>query len=133
MSGFEEMMFSDPIDNLTNDTLSCAARSIQDSVMLPYSEAMTITLRVVIAFYYLISTLSGIILNSLVIALVVMYKKLHTHSFVIALQFVVIDLVRSLIFLFNIANIIANRWLFGEHMCAVIGISVSTLTQVRLH
>ena len=118
-------------ESSSNTTLSCAARSIQGPVVLPYSIALTTTVRAVLATYYIITTLAGIILNTLVIVLVAKYKKLHTHSFVIALQVVGVDLVRSLMFLAGVVNIIANRWMFGEHMCALTGIFLGTITQVR--
>ena len=115
-----------------NASLSCAARSIQGPAMLPYPTALTITVRTILAVYYIITTLAGIILNTLVIVLVAKYKKLRTHSFAVALQVVGLDLVRSLIFLVGVVNIVANRWVFGEHVCALIGITVTEITQVRL-
>ena len=117
----------------SNTTLSCAARSIQSPVMLPYSTALTITVRAILAMYYIITTLAGIILNTLVIVLVAKYKKLHTHSFAVALQVVGVDLVRCLVFLAGQINVVANRWVFGKFVCDVTGVLVETITHVHLH
>ena len=117
----------------SNTTLSCAARSIQGPVMLPYSTALTITVRAILAMYYIITTLAGIILNTLVIVLVAKYKKLRTHSFAVALQVVGLDLVRCLVFLAGQINVVANRWVFGKFVCDVTGVLVETITHVHLH
>ena len=95
--------------NLPATPVSCAARSIQGPVVLPYSTALTITVRAILAVYYIITTLAGIILNTLVIVLVAKYKKLRTHSFAVALQVVGLDLVRCLVFLAGQINVVANR------------------------
>ena len=144
MSGalFDEMWDGEggsgsPYSNVTepssNATLSCAARSIQGPVMLPYSTALTTTVRVILAMYYIITTLAGIILNTLVIVLVAKYKKLRTHSFAVALQVVGLDLVRCLVFLAGQINVVANRWVFGKFVCDMTGVLVETITHVHLH
>lgn len=92
----------------------------------PYSIALTLTVRVVLGAHYVITTLAGILLNTLVIALVAKYRKLQTHSFAIALQVVALNLLRATIFLVDQANVVANRWLFGEHICSLTGILVTS-------
>ena len=120
--------------NLTegdNITLTCAARNIQGPIELPYSSALTITLRVIQSLFYLLIILAGLFLNTLVIVLVAKYKKLQTLSFLVSLQVVVLDLLLSAALLTNLISSIANRWLLGEHMCAITGLVVSVTTITR--
>ena len=116
-----------------NVTLSCLAESIQVSVttQLPYSSTLTMAVRGVLAFFYIIFLFVGTFLNSLVIVLVAKHKKLHTLSFAIALQVVVLDLLLSLTFMVNLVSAIANRWLFGEHFCAFVGFVVLIMASMR--
>lgn len=111
-------------DSAVNETVSCAAESIGPSVTLPhYSKEEAIIVRSVQAIYFGLLALFGCLLNVLVISLVGKFKKLHTLSFAIGLQVVVLDLLLAT-FVFGltvIPNIIANRWLFGEHFCYISG------------
>ena len=75
-------------------------------------------MRGVRAFLCIILFFVGTFLNSLVIVLVAKHKKLHTLSFAIALQVVVLDLLLCQILVVNLVSVIANGWLFGEHFCA---------------
>jgi hypothetical protein len=111
----------------SNVTLSCIARSIQDPTPLPYSSALTITVRVLYAVFNIIALLAAIILNALVIVLVAKFKKLHNHSFAIAVQVAAVNLLRSLVLLVNQPNVMAGRWLFGEFMCAFTGVIQGTI------
>ena len=113
------------------ENLTCAAHYIQGPVELPYSATFSSTLRVIQAVVFLFLFVAGFLLNSLVIGLVVIYKKLHTYSILIALQIVLLDLLISVTYLLSIINIIANRWLLGEFMCAVVGMLLFTSALVR--
>lgn len=81
---------------LENITLSCAARSIQESPELPHSAALIMTVRVLHSLYILLTFLVGSALNGLLIGLIIGYKKLHTITFGIALQVLAYDLYSSL-------------------------------------
>ena len=108
--------------NITEvDNLTCAASNIQGPVELPYSLGFSAALRNVHAILNIILILAGVFLNGMVIMLVVKYKKLQTHSIIIALQVVSLDLLISLYILLSVVNSIANRWLLGEYMCALTG------------
>lgn len=117
------------VDNST--ILTCAARHIQHPVSLPYSATLTIILRVVLGIYFLLLLILGAALNILVIVLVTRHKRLQTYSFGIAMQVVILDLLnRSLIF-FSLVSIVANQWVFGEHMCAIVGMVLFCSTTIR--
>ena len=116
-----------------NATLSCAARNIQDAVMLPYSTTGTIIVRALHALFLLFTFFAGGFFNLLVIVLVAKYKKLHTASFGIALQIVILDLLLSaVISLVSLTSTIANCWVFGEHVYALVGIIVYVGNLVRI-
>ena len=117
------------VDNFT--LVSCAARNTQHPVDLPYSTTLTITLRVVLGLYYLFLLIVGGFLNVLVIVLVARHKKLQTYSFGIAMQVVILDLVNTTLILFSLVSILANQWVFGEHMCAVIGMVLFCSATIR--
>ena len=110
---------------------SCTARHIQGPVELPYSSAFTITSRAIQSVFFAFTFIFGSLLNTLVIVLVVKYKKLRTYSLLVALQIVVLSLMLALLTAVSLVNAIANMWLFGEQMCAVTGLFISTATTVR--
>ena len=126
-SGF---FIADIFENTT--LLSCTAESIQGSVMLPYSPTLTTSLRIVHAVYYLILLVGGVLLNTKVIVLVAKFKKLQTLSFVISLQVVVLDMLLCImIAIVSVTNVIANRWVFGEHVCSMVGLIILSTTTKR--
>ena len=114
-----------------SENFTCVARYIQGHVELPYSSTFSAAVRGVQAFFYLTLSIAGVFLNTAVIILVAKYKQLRTHSIVIALQVVVLDLMLSVLYLLSVSNAIANKWLLGEFMCAVTGIFVFTTVLVR--
>ena len=118
--------------NLTKgDTLTCAARNIQGPIDLPYSSALTITMRVIQSIYYLVVILGGLFLNTFVIVLVARYKKLHTMSFFISLQVVALNLLLSVAMFPGLVTAIANRWLLSEYVCAINGLLINITVQTR--
>ena len=116
-------------DNLT---LSCAARNIQGPVMLPYSTTFVDTVRAFQAILLFLVCFVSTVLNILVIVLVAKFKKLQTLSFGIALHIVVLNLIWTIILSFGLVNSVANRWIFGKHMCAILGAVFYTIAQQRI-
>ena len=117
---------------MPNMDATCAAASIGHPVTLPYSTTLITTMRSIQTAIYLIVVLLGIFLNTLVIVLVAKHKKLHTRSFAIALQVVVLDLVLSCTVLtLRPISSIANQWLFGEAMCIITGYIYLTFLLLR--
>lgn len=116
------------LDNITgmeNLTLSCAARNIHNPVeQQPYSETVLTTVKVFQStFFLLFVLLIGSFLNGFVIVLIVKYKKLHTITFGIALQVVIAHLFGSLLTgSISFISSVANRWIFGKYVCALIGV-----------
>ena len=113
------------------DNLTCVASNIQGPVELPYSLTFSVALRSIQAIFNSLLVFAGVLLNGMVIVLVAKYKKLQTHSIGIALQVVALDLLLSLFILLSVINSIANRWLFGEYMCAITGMFGLTIGLAR--
>ena len=117
---------------VSNVSLSCLEESVQASEMqLPYSSTLMKATRGVLALFYIILIFVGTYLNSSVIVLVAKHKKLQTLSFAIALQVVVLDLLLSLTLAVNLVSAIVGEWVFGEHLCAFIGIATSIIPLMR--
>ena len=110
---------------------SCTARHIQGPVELPYSSAFIIATRAIQSVFFAFTFIVGSFLNTLVIVLVVKYKKLRTYSLLVALQIVALSLMLALLTAVSLVNAIANMWLFGEYVCAVTGLLITTATTVR--
>ncbi len=113
----------DPQDN---SSLSCAARNIQGSAMLPYTEMEVNIQRAFHAIVQVFLFFVAGFLNLFVIVLVAKNKKLQNVSFGIALQMVVLNnlLLSNFVRLVSLITTIANRWVFGEHICALVGMTV---------
>ena len=130
---WEEGEIGSAYSNFTEiDNLTCAARNIQGPVMLPYSSALTTTVRVLQGVFALLVILVGSFLNTAVIVLVAKFKELQTLSFVIALQVVILDLMIGFMLVIEVVTSIASEWLFGEYMCAFSGMLLNTITLVRI-
>jgi len=129
-SGSDYTNFTE-VESSGNLTLSCAAREIQGPIMLPYSSALTTTVRVLQSLCLLMILIAGVFLNTLVIVLVAKYKKLQTQSFIVPLQLVVLDLLLSVTLLVSAIGAIANEWLFGEYVCAITGMLILIAASVR--
>lgn len=132
MSG-DYFNFTDSETELTNNfSLTCAAASINRPVMLPYSQTLVTTVRSIQTFFYILIFVFGMFLNTLVIVLVAKYKTLHTRSFAIALQVIVLNLILSCTaLLLRPITAIANRWLFGEVICIITGYLYLTFLLLR--
>lgn len=121
---------SSSIDSVT---LSCAAGSISDPVTLPSSTTLANVVRSFQGIYFGLLSVFGCSLYILVLWLVIKSKNLRTFSFVFGLQVIILDLMLS-VFLFTIIivpNIIAGRWLFGEHIWALTGFVFVTTASER--
>ena len=118
-------------DASSNLSLTCAARNL-GPVVLPYSAALTVTIRVIQIIYNLLLLVTGTFLYIVVVIFVAKYKKLQTLPFAVALQVVVLDLLLLVVIVGTILNMIANRWLFGEIMCGLEGFYISIMFSVRV-
>ncbi len=132
-SAFINFTGVEPSGNLNNLTqLTCAARSLQRPPTLPYSPTLTTIVRSFQTFFYLLIFVFGILLNSMVIVLVVKYKKLQTRSFIIALQVMGINLFLSItVYMLQPITSITNQWLFGEYVCIIMAYIYITYLLVR--
>ena len=132
ISNIEPVDF-DPSENFTV-TLSCAVRSIETPfVNLIYPSSLTTAVRSIQAMFYLAIYLLSIILNILVISLVAKCKKLQTRSTLCALQIIVLDLLyTATVYLIRPISAIADKWLFGEHICIMSGYIFSSYSTIRL-
>ena len=128
----EEDAFSNFTVVPDNQTLTCIARSLNRPLMLPFSTVLTTTVRGVLTTCYILIIVFALFLNTLVIVLATKYKKLRTRSIVIALQIVVSNIgITSTVYLLRPITSIADRWLFGEHICIITGYLFLTYLLVR--
>ena len=119
------------ITTFNNETLTCAARNLNEEITYSFtnSKSVIMILRSIQIIYNLLLILFGLPLNSMVICLIWKFKKLQNLSFIIALQVMVVNLVNLT---FRIVPVLitttTEKWLFGEHMCAILGcISLITI------
>ena len=101
-------------DNATASLDECEASNI--SLMFP---AVIDYLQGIITAIIIIGSLC---INSLVIYLVIKFKKLHQRAFYLALQLIVVNLVYTLSVLpATVVGSIARQWILGDIMCPIIG------------
>ena len=118
------------ITTFHNETLTCAARNLNEEITYSFtnSKSVIMMLRSIQIIYNLLLILFGLPLNSMVIYLVWKFKRLQNLSFIVALQVVVVNLVNLT---FRIVPVLitttTEKWLFGEHACAILG-CISFLT-----
>ena len=119
--------------NETSDDLTCAARSIQEpSAPLPYSRALVLVMKILFGFALYSTFIAGSFLNIFVFYLIIRYKKLHTLTFKISLQIVVLDLLQLYgIHIFRLVTVITDEWVFGTGMCIVSAFVLQCLTVAR--
>ena len=115
-----------PLDSNATDDLTCAARSLQDSsnqLPSPDSRPILLLLKVCLIIFYSCIFIAGSVLNILLFYVIVRYKKLHTLTFGISSQIVVLDLVVLFgVEIFRLVTLFSNEWLFGAGMCSFTGI-----------
>ena len=111
--------------------LTCQQVQNEVGVPLQLSAAVGDILRYSQVAYFLVSLLLGVLMNSLVIALVVRFKRLKTAMFYLALQVIIVDLINALIiFPSSTANAIAKRNVF-THLCSALGFAIFFLRAIR--
>lgn len=116
----------------SNLTLTCAERNIEISRANIYSPAVTTLVKVFRITYFTLLFMIGNILNIFVFFLVAKHKKLHTLSFGIILQVIVLNLLFSVfVFLPIVVTAGAERWLLGKEVCVLTGFISFTLLMVR--
>lgn len=104
-----------------NFTISCAAENIQGRFQLPYSTILTGQLSALLATYLLAVLVAGGSLNIVVISLIIWLKKFTTFTLGITLLVTTVDFLLLFLVLVRVVSMIAYKWVFGEHMCAVLG------------
>ncbi len=131
--GIGSAMFinSTEIEPAGNFTLTCAARSLQNQATLSSATVLTTT-RVIQCVFILFLLVFGTLLNIKVIVLVAKFKRLKNLSFAIAVQISVLDLILSItLAAVTVPNAIAKRWVFGEHMCSIVGMILLSCSILR--
>ena len=104
---------------------TCASVFLQlEGGLSPYSQAFSITIRVIQCIFYMLVIILGISLNLFVFVTVMAHKKLRTVSFMVALEIVAINLVETIFLIISLTSAIANRWVFGDDGCAAVGMLV---------
>ena len=118
--------------NVTED-LICAARSIQEPpAPLPYSEALILVEKVYLALIFCFTLIAGTLLNIFVLFLVIRYKKLHTLTFGISLQIVVLNLIQLYgAIIFRLVTVITETWVLGIAVCVISGYIFNTVYNAR--
>ena len=126
-------MFNDSLNNngsmSVNETQSliCVARSIlmAEEESLPYTTTLNVVVRSLKIIFSILIIIFGVLLNSLVVVLVKKFKSLQTLSFTIALQVIVINLIKvSIKQPASLVTAMVNKWLFGEYICIFFGFVV---------
>lgn len=126
---FDNMTVSDPQEN---STVSCAARSIQGPILYPYHEILVAFIRVCENILVFLACISGVFLNGLIVILVLKHKKLQKIHFKIAAQFAALNALISIDLFPAIITAIAYHWVFGEHVCSMIGASFLCLAMAKV-
>ena len=124
-----------PTFNMTDDDLTCAARTIQESyapLPTPHSRALLLAVKIILVLVYYSTFTSGSFLNIFLFYLIIRYKKLHTLTFGISLQIVVLDLLQLFcVNLFDLVTVFSEEWILGAEMCIFIGFISHTVRVAR--
>ena len=111
---------------------TCASVFLQlEGGLSAYSQAFSITVRVIQCIFYTLVIILGISLNLFVLITVTAHKKLRTVSFMVALEIVAISLVETILLIISLTNVIANRWVFGHDGCVAVGMLMFDTTTTR--
>ncbi len=135
----DELFYEDPLtDSASGEpnvnssiTLSCAASSLQANHSSPFPPDIEIVSRSVQVLVGIFRDIFGILLNSLVIILVVKFKKLRNISFGIAVQIAIVNILLSLQYSCNTIHVAAGRYLFGSNLCIASGFVLLTFFYLR--
>ncbi len=135
----DELFYEDPLtDSASGEpivnssiTLSCAASSLQANHSSPFPPDVEIVLRSVQVLVGIFRDILGILLNSLVIILVVKFKKLKNISFGIAVQIAIVNILLTLQYSCNTIHVAAGRYIFGSNLCIASAFILLTLFYLR--
>lgn len=118
----DDMKNGSDFTNSSDGYMTCAAKTIQGPVELPYSMDLITSVEVILMTFNIAIYCVGFSFNGFVVFLVAKYKKLHTRSFAASLQVVVLNLV-LLFFLCFLRPVTmgVREWVFGEVMCILTG------------
>ena len=124
-----------PVD-FENETegLNCAQNSLLNltDTDTDFSPAFRISVMVFEIMFYSSEFIAGIILNILVIMVIATCKLLWTHSFMVALQVVIVDLLLAILVpVISISSTTAGHWLFGWQVCVCIGFIIILSIVIR--
>lgn len=115
-----------------NSSLSCAARSIQRPVDLPFPTLLPFLARCFLIIFYMSMVIFGAFLNIFVIYLVCKFKTLRTTEFAFAIQNATVGALSSILLVpASLVSALANEWLFGEQLCTVFAGLVNSITYLR--
>ena len=124
-----------PVD-FDNETegLNCAQKSLLNmtDTDTEFSPAIRISVMVFEIMFYSFEIIAGVILNFLVIVVIATCKLLWTHSFMVALQVVIVDLLLAILVpVIIISSTTAGHWLFGWQVCVCIGFIIILSIVIR--
>lgn len=118
--------------NTTDETLSCAAQSIQVPAQQLFPPLVPLVARCLLIIAYIIILFFGIILSSFILYLVWKFKTFHNLSWVYATQITIVNIVMCVNDTgIGLVSILADQWLLGATMCVVIGATQVTLISLR--
>lgn len=104
---------------------------MEEGIPLPLTPTAADILRHLQIAYFLTAFPVSIVMNSLVIILVIQFKRLRTVTFLLALQIIVVDMVCAIvIFPTSVINAIAKKDIFKD-ICPLVGFSIFFLTALR--
>ena len=114
--------------------LNCAQKSLLNmtDTDTEFSPAFRISAMVLEIMFYSFEFIAGIILNFLVIVAIAACKLLWTHSFMVVLQVVTVDLLLAILVpVIIISSTTAGHWLFDWQVCVCIGFIIILYIFIR--
>ncbi len=135
----DELFYEDPLTDSASGvpngnssiTLSCAASSLQANQSSPFPPDIEVVLRSVQVLVSIFRDIFGILLNSLVIILVVKFKKLRNISFGIAVQIAIVNILLTLQYSSTTIHVAAGRYIFDSNLCIASAFVLLTLFYLR--
>ena len=115
----------------TNDTSISCQLLLEQGFPSSLSASAANTMRYIQIIYYSLCYPAAFLLNASVIFIIVRFKKLHTMTFYLALQIIIINVANIIIFFpSSMTNAIADRFVF-EGLCPAMGFLTSFLFSAR--
>ena len=116
-----------------SQSLTCEEYQVEFGSSVTFPVDPSKLLRSTQIFYYIVCFLVGVLLNLFLILLIIFQKKLHTMTFVLAVQILVSDLFSVLLFFPTAAaNAIANYYVFTG-LCTIIGFAFFFMRNARIY